>query len=94
MKITVTQKDIDRATKLRDKNSEFDYACYCPIALAVKRKTRKKVNVSDYDIDVMRSENGENTTYHLPAKAASFIYRFDDKLSVKPFTFETSPMKW
>lgn len=83
MKIEVTQKDIDRATKLR---STHPKRTHCPIALAVKRKTHKKIYVHFTYFTLL---NGKRTQfYSLPYEATKFIEKFDDRLPVKPFTFE------
>jgi len=89
MKISITQKDINRAKKLLQSGKSFTYANNCPIALAVKRKTHKRVSVFPAKIQVWRDWE-EATYYFLPEKAQKFITAFDCRYPVKPFTFETS----
>jgi nitrate/TMAO reductase-like tetraheme cytochrome c subunit len=82
MKITVTQKDIDKGLKS---------SCYeCPIAHALKRKVKNKIRygfaVNADFIDL--TKDNKWWIYALPKKAQTFIKRFDDGKPVKPFTFE------
>lgn len=85
MKIEITQRDIDLAKKRFDKKLDL---CYnCPIALAVKRKTHKFVDVSDTYMEIHKNEY-DVYFYRLPVEATNFIRKFDNKEPVKPFTFE------
>ena len=87
MKITVTQKDIDKGLKSN---------CYeCPIAHAFKRKFKNQIR---YGFAV-NAESIEHFTkdmwysYTLPKKAKKFIQRFDSDQPAKPFTFEIKTIK-
>ena len=85
MIIEVTQEDINNATtRIKEK------ACAsgnCPIALAVKRKFRRKnVTVGVGTLFFTRDDN--NKLYDLPAAARKFVYQFDRGQKVAPLTFE------
>lgn len=91
MKITVTKSDIKKANLLLRK-SKLDVAERCPIACAVKRI--KKTN----DVLVSRSVLHvgcvtPNKVYKLPEKAREFIWRYDHRIPVKPFSFNAPLLK-
>lgn len=78
--ITVTQADIDAAQKNCPLRTKF-----CPIARAVRRhKSWKRWRVSLRDI---YSLNIDTKDIPLPKRAVTFIDRFDNGMSVKPFSF-------
>jgi len=82
MKITVTQKDIDKGLKS---------SCYeCPIAHAFKRKVKNQIRygfaVNSASIEYLTEDMWHR--YALPKEAKQFIQRFDCDQPVKPFTFE------
>ena len=90
MKIKVTRRDIERARKLVKKVGCLRTRL-CPIALAAKRKTHKKVSVGATDIVVYRGER--YTMYTMPMSARHFVLRFDHNLKVKPFAFEVTRLR-
>jgi len=57
----------------------------CPIALALKKKGFKNIAVDEDQILV--SKKGEYFTSKVVKAARRFIERFDEGLSVKPFSF-------
>jgi len=76
MKITVTKEDIQKG---RRENPWF-----CPIARAIKRQcklTRSTVSVGE------RTATVNHKILNIPKSAQSFIDKFDNKKSVKPFSF-------
>lgn len=80
MRVTITQTDIDKG-KIGD--------CHlCPVARAIRRavRGRKRVTVGCTTVEIGRWGHGLNK-YWLPKKVTSFIFNFDDKCPVKPFTF-------
>jgi hypothetical protein len=79
MIINVLQKDI--------KNGVANTCDKCPVALAVRRATHKRVKVGYVFVGVNR------TWYGLPKEATTFIKRFDMGKSVKPFRFTISNEK-
>lgn len=78
MKITVTQKDIDKGVV----NNRL-----CPIAIAISRKTKYAPYVMRSEVDVY-VKNEWQYGVALPKSAMSFIKKFDDEKKVKPFTFK------
>ncbi len=75
MTINITKKDI----YVGKQRSSFS----CPIALAAQRIS------GDQDCTVGETSMCiNNVLYQLPKQARSFIRRFDNEKSVKPFTFE------
>jgi hypothetical protein len=84
MKIQVTQKDIDRAQELRASSRPQ----FCPIALAAKRATHRRVSVGSIYLRVFRSDDNWKD-YRLLKEARNFIRRFDGHINVEPFEFET-----
>lgn len=88
MKITVTQKDINRGSP---------GSCgKCPIALAVTRAFHYKWNVSvgTYWI-TLRKKNvfGFCRSFELPEKVTKFIASFDAYERVKPFSFNMEEIR-
>lgn len=87
MKITVTQKDIDKGLK--------STCYYCPIALAFKRKIKSEipcgVAVNAKNVHHFHGKSWER--YNLPKEAKKFIQKFDNDQPVKPFTFEIKKIK-
>ncbi len=73
MKIEVTQRDISRG--------ERGSITHCPVALAIKRATRRGACVSNECASV-----GDEDIF-LPARVGKFIEAFDARKPVKPFTF-------
>jgi hypothetical protein len=76
--VTVTAADIQRgsaADPLR-----------CPIALAMKRVTRRKVCVNVAEVHV--GNVGSRDVYELPRRADRFMDAFDFGHPVKPFSFK------
>lgn len=73
--VTVTQQDIDTGTKRS--------ICSCPIALSLKRQMNTSIVIVRSDIILVRDK------YHgTPKEAVEFMERFDNELSVKPFSFD------
>ena len=58
-------------------------AQYCPIARAIKRKTKR----GDVMVDSRRVMFGW-MTFEMPVRAENFIMNFDAGKPVKPFQFE------
>ena len=82
IKIYVTRKDI----RLGQRYSHIN----CPIARAIKRRTKESYSVHRYFVS--RSIN--DLTYNLPDEASKFIESFDSKENVKPFKFDINlPLK-
>lgn len=78
MRVYVSKKDIDRAL-------ENDYSDEsCPIALALKRKTHRTVNVSGDGTATIDWPN-ISTEYILSDKTVKFVNDIDSKRTVKPF---------
>ena len=75
-KITVTKWDID--------NGRPGSPISCPIALACRRAKIMSPNVFCREVIYGK---GRSREFQLPKKARSFICRFDEGLSVKPFSF-------
>jgi hypothetical protein len=91
MKISVTQKHIDRASKLFTNPTKF--VCKtCPIALAVKDQTHRAVDVG-YSSLKYKTSSGNPKIVNLPEKAKKFVETFDNYVNgsrklPRPFTFE------
>lgn len=75
MKINVKQDDIKRGTRFTP--------TICPIALAIKRATRRKVSAG---CGWIVFANGEY--YNTPHEVRLFMDRYDSRLPVEPFTFD------
>lgn len=82
MKIRVIREDIRKAKRLIKLGHEDCQAC--PIAQAIRRKTKKRVSVYGGVVDV------GDKTYYLPAVAEDFVYKFDNNQPVTGFKFELS----
>jgi hypothetical protein len=92
MKITVKKSDIRRADTLLRKRSKLDIAERCPIACAVRRiKRRDDILVSRSVIHVGCVT--PNKVYRLPEKAREFIWRYDQRIPVQPFSFHITRLK-
>ena len=82
--ITVDRDMITAADAWRRANDNWkreDYACHCPVALALKAMGHTKVVVEDEEVfaDGKRSD--------LPFHVKLFNRRFDDWLPVEPISF-------
>ena len=75
MIISVTQRDIESGTRFSP--------VYCPIALAIKRSTRRKVSAG---CGWITFANGDQ--YNTPHEVRVFIDRYDFEKPVEPFTFD------
>lgn len=87
MRIRVTEADICNGERLSSSG--------CPIALAVKRRLRRKivsVSVGYADVVVGLREN-PRAIYPLPADALEFANAFDDGKDVTPFDFDLKPAR-
>lgn len=80
MKIEVTQDNIDKGVR--------GYASLCPIALAIARDYPDILPLVFSKYAVLKDIGGDNLFYDLPWTALDFIYHFDHKFEVKPFSFE------
>ncbi len=88
MKIEVKKCDIEKADRLR---LLFVYAginlekC-CPIAQAIRRKTKKKVRVggSSKNYRVLVG----NRKGKLPLKAQDLVNAWDNRITIRPISFE------
>lgn len=84
MRVTVTKKDIAMGRKL--------CATRCPIALAVRRKLKRVVQVRlGEEIVITRAVSKERPgklVGYLTKGAVDFAEAFDNGLPVQPFTFE------
>jgi hypothetical protein len=91
MKIKVTQKHIIRARKYINSHpgAHFTdkYTNKCPLALALKEKTRKYVSVGRDGIYI------DDTEYDMPSDVRDFISRFDHDDDAVPTAFEIWPKK-
>lgn len=74
MLINVTSEDIRKG--LRGNGS------YCPIARAIRRQTKRRVNVAGYSYCLV-----DRKKYWLPDDAERFVRAFDDFQHVEPFNF-------
>lgn len=74
--INVTKKDILKG--------ERENACKCPIALAIKRKTKKLASVYNISSIYINGVKYQGDTANDIIKIDSFIKRFDDGLPVNP----------
>jgi hypothetical protein len=79
--ITVTESHIKRG-KIQDSNS-------CPVALALRSKKYRAVNVDDDSINFV-NRSGRDVELDTPKKVSTFIERFDSGKKVKPFSFKLS----
>lgn len=84
MKITVTQRDINKGCRSDDSN--------CPIARAVRRAFHYKYRPSVF-LDIFLDKPGIGNAlgcriFTMPKKARNFVSNFDFGLKVKPFSFE------
>lgn len=76
MKVSVTQKDIDKGT--------VGDCILCPIARALSRAKHRKMRVGMF----VYYEAYSCVDKPLPPEARNFVKRFDKGLKVKPFEFE------
>jgi hypothetical protein len=74
--INVTKKDILKG--------ERENACKCPIALAIKRKTKKLASVYNISSIYINGIKYQGDTANDIIKIDYFIKSFDSGLSVKP----------
>ena len=89
MIIDVTQQDIDKANAdRRNADASYDLCKHCPISVAVKRITGRCDVRSAPGHFRWDNEDGNWYRYELPDVADEFIYAFDRRATVKPFTFE------
>jgi hypothetical protein len=92
MKIKVTQKHIDKAREIYQKQDGRLISGHCPIALAVKEHIHRWVSVSPDKVKYL-SSSGNLQSFSLPENARKFVDQFDDhlmhnyKACPKPFTF-------
>lgn len=89
IKVNVTKKDISRARKMKAKENEA--SCFwCPIALAIKRVQKKKVQIYNYDSMFINKK-----PYACDSKSqitvGNFISRFDWDMEVHPIKFDIYP---
>ena len=80
MKVKVTERDI--------KNGQRGSDSHCPIALALRRQTHKKVSVMYTNCYIKNKPVRPMDRYHIPDIAADFIGKFDHCEEVQPFEFE------
>lgn len=83
VKVTIAAEDITQGTRYNVRT--------CPTALALKRAFPKafRTYVGIDAAFVEETENAEQThRYDLPSEAMQFVYLFDAKRSVSPFSFE------
>lgn len=78
MVINVTAEDIS--------NGIPGSACYCPIALAIKRIKPSYYNATVGEMTILAGSN----FFFMPSDAMNFIKRFDSALKVEPFSFEVN----
>ena len=76
MRVTVTSRDIVRGRR--------SIADRCPVALALKRATGRRWEVYFTVLQDVRRQRGCPT----PEIVADWCERYDDELTVRPFTFE------
>lgn len=90
MNVTVTQRDIDKASRILNcPNPDPLRSCNCPVAQAIKRQQKKKVIVSGIWMRILCGKDAYDKSKHysLPQKARDFILSFDNNQEVKPFRF-------
>jgi hypothetical protein len=86
MTIEVTQEDIDKGERF--------LGLFCPIARAAKRT----MGLSYQDEDIYNCHVGSHDMrlkgefVKLPNRAMEFIFNFDKKREVSPFSFDVFPM--
>lgn len=73
MKINVTERDIELGAR--------GTTVACPIALAIKRRTKKAVHVGTWTARIGQ------VRFKLPEEAINFVACFDRNVYVKPFKF-------
>ena len=73
--VTVTPRDIVKGKQWS--------ACGCPVALALRRATGRKISVGPLEL-----ADEDETHVDLPAEVVDFIRRFDRGEPVEPFRFE------
>jgi hypothetical protein len=89
MKVKVTKKDIARAIKLRDTDVKWIRSQCCPVALAIKRKSKHIAVVGSAIASIFRA--GRQVEYRLPDEARQFVLAFDFDYEVPPITFTMEP---
>jgi len=77
IKIRVLKKHINKG--------EYRSSERCPIALALEDSGLKFARVSDLELQF--EYKGESHSINPTNRVMTFINRFDDRLDVKPFTF-------
>lgn len=82
MIIKVTEEDIKLGVK--------EDSCKCPVALAMRRITKKQCSVGIAWITVISLNPYSDKTYFVPKKVENFIAAFDKGEKVEPFEFELS----
>lgn len=85
MKVTLRKRHI--------KKGQTGESQYCPIALALKEKTHKSVDVGDAESITINGTSYFVKGVQLKNRVDNFIQNFDAGLMgwVKPFTFEVLP---
>lgn len=77
MKVYVTKKDIEQGRK--------SAICLCPVALALKRRTKKVWMVYGHGL---KEAGTFRPSMLLPPEACRFVDDFDAGNPVKPFSFK------
>jgi hypothetical protein len=94
MKIEVTQRDIDRALKIKKEivasGNYYSPSKNCPIALACKRTLKRRVCAAGGQVDVFYGPeewNCKGRKVKEDKVVAKFQIEFDNNKPVKPFSF-------
>jgi hypothetical protein len=82
MKITVEQRDISLANKRRQDRISFSITSSCPVALAMKRISKKK-----WQVGMTVATQGKRSV-SLPGIASNNMAKWDAGKRMYPFTFE------
>jgi hypothetical protein len=89
IKVHVTKKDINKAEKLRKTIGEenFNYYSCCPVAMALKRTQKKRVEVSPPNEATIGVHSYAPSSNKDEIEFAKIISRFDSGGRVKPTSF-------
>ena len=89
IKVNVTRKDISRARKMKADGNESS-CTFCPIALALKRAQKKKVQVYSHD-SIYINKKLYVCDFESQMTVSIFISRFDWDMAVNPIKFKIYP---
>ena len=79
-RIKVLQKHIDYGTA--------GSTIFCPIALALRAKGYKNVDVDDLEVRLCVKRSSKRLYANLPRRAKTFIEKYDNGFKVSPIKFD------